>query len=287
MSLDKKEDMAMAFTFLSWNVEHFEPEAERTKKVAEAIKSAHPTGKPIDVMGILEVKHIDVRTLMLEHFSDYDFYITDGPQVQEILVGVRRGVFDQKIFSQKREFKAGNEHLRPGALISVRESGASNWTQLLFLHTDSGTTAGDFGNRFDMFAKVAKMRAALSRAADSSDRLIALGDLNTMGLDYPRRRKVRINGSEEIRELASFTRLNLARKDVPATWKDSHGRIADSDLDHVLFSPGIALAEIGLSADGAPAQIHTAGWPKLAGSAQQSFVSEISDHAILVGETAD
>lgn len=275
----------MAFTFLSWNVEHFAPDPDRTELVADVIKSAHPAGKPIDVMGILEVKHVDVTELMLQHFPEYDFYLTDGPQVQEILVGVRRGVFDQKIFTQKREFKAGNDHLRPGALMSLREAGSTVWTQLLYLHTDSGTTAGDFGNRFDMFAKVAKMRAALSKQAEGSDRLIALGDLNTMGLNYPNRNRIKIKGADEIRELAVFTKLTLARKDVPATWRDANGKIRDSDLDHVLYSPGLTLAPLGVTPEGVPTEIHTAGWPKLLDGDQLGFVRTISDHAVLVGET--
>lgn len=277
----------MPFTFLSWNVEHFDRNASRVKLVANAIRSAHPNGQQIDVIGLMEIKHIDVMTLMINEFPSYDFYLTDGPQVQEILIGVRRGVFDQKIFTQKREFKVGNESLRPGALMALREKNASHWTQLLFLHTDSGTTATDFGNRFNMFSKVAKMRAALAKQAAQTDRLIALGDLNTMGLSYPKRSTVKVNGAEEIAQLASFTGLNLATKDVPATWTDANNRIKDSDLDHVLHSPSLTLAKLGVGLSGQPTDIHTAGWPKLTGAAQRDFVREISDHAILVGETSN
>jgi hypothetical protein len=277
----------MPFTFLVWNVENFAADAARTKVVADTIKAAHPQGKPIDVMGILEVRHIDVIELMTQHFPGYDFYLTDGPQVQEILIGVRRGVFDQKIFTQKREFKLGNEHLRPGALISVREAGSDQWHQLLFLHTDSGTGAGDFGNRFDMFEQVAKLRTALARQAASGDRLIVLGDLNTMGLNYPSRGRVRIRGAEEIAELAYFTGLQLASKDITATWRDARGQIRDSDLDHVLHATSVALVPLGRAADGTATSIHSAGWPKMARRAREIFVETISDHAILVGETAD
>lgn len=277
----------MPFTFLSWNVEHFDADAARTKVVAEAIKGAHPGGKLIDVMGILEVKHVRVVDLMLNHFPDYDFYLTDGPQVQEVLIGVRRGKFVQKIFTQKREFKAGNDSLRPGAMIAVLEKQGGPWTQLLFLHTDSGTTADDFGNRFNMFEHVAKLRRALAKQAAEQDRLIALGDLNTMGLNYPKRKNIRISGKEEIAELAAFTNLSLAAKDIPATWKDANGRIADSDLDHVLHSPGLKLALLGTDGTGQQTPIHSAGWPKLTGQAQAKFVKTVSDHAILVGETAD
>jgi Endonuclease/Exonuclease/phosphatase family len=275
----------MTFTFLSWNVEHFDDDPGRTKVVADRIKAAHPAGKPIDVMGILEVKNIRVRDLMLDHFPNYDFYLTDGPQVQEILIGVRRGVFVQKIFTQKREFKAGNESLRPGALISLLETTGGEWTQLLYLHTDSGTTADDFGNRFNMFSHVAKMRKALAKQASVEDRLIALGDLNTMGLNYPKKNKIKIAGSEEIAELAYFTNLTLATKDVPATWRDANKKIKDSDLDHVLHSPGLQLTMLGKRPNGDPTAIHTGGWPKLTGADQSTFIRTISDHAILVGET--
>jgi endonuclease/exonuclease/phosphatase family metal-dependent hydrolase len=202
------------------------------------------------------------------------------------LIGVRRGVFQQKIFTQKREFKAGNESLRPGALMAVLEN-SGQWTQLLYLHTDSGTGAGDFGNRFEMFERVAKMRAALAKQANQADRLIALGDLNTMGLNYPKRSKVRITGAEEIAELATFTRMTLATKDITATWRDANGRIKDSDLDHVLHSPGLTLKSLGTDPGGASTAISSAGWPKLAGQPQSDFVLTISDHAVLVGETSD
>jgi hypothetical protein len=277
----------VTFTFLVWNVEHFAPDPGRTKIVADTIKAAHPQNKDIDVMGILEVKDVNVTELMLTHFPNYDFYITDGPQVQEILVGVRRGVFEQKIFTQKREFKVGNERLRPGALMSLRQAGSQRWTQLLFLHTDSGTAAGDFGNRFEMFEKVAKLRTALAKQAASTDRLIALGDLNTMGLNYPARSRVRIKGSEEIAELARFTGMTVAEKDVAATWRDANGRIKDSNLDHVLHSPNVQLALLGIASNGNAVPIHTAGWPKMPGADGARFVETISDHAILVGETLD
>lgn len=276
----------MSFTFLSWNVEHFARDPARTQTVADTIKAAHPGGKPIDVMGILEIKDVAVVDLMLNHFPNYDFYLTDGPQVQEILIGVRRGVFQQKIFTQKREFKAGNDSLRPGALMAVLEN-SGQWTQLLYLHTDSGTGAGDFGNRFEMFERVAKMRAALAKQANQADRLIALGDLNTMGLNYPKRSKVRITGAEEIAELATFTRMTLATKDITATWRDANGRIKDSDLDHVLHSPALTLKSLGTDPGGASTAISSAGWPKLAGQPQSDFVLTISDHAVLVGETSD
>lgn len=282
----------MAFTFALWNVEHFKANPGRMKIVADELKAAHPSGKELDVFGILEVESLNIVELITEHFPNYDFHLTDGPQVQEILIGVRRGVFSQKVFTQKREFKAGNEYLRPGHLVAVREIATDKWTQLLYLHTDSGVDASAFGNRFEMFDRVAKMRKALAKQAADQDRLIVLGDLNTMGLNYPKGKNVVVKGSEEIAELANFTGLKLATKDTDVTWKDINRRIKDSNLDHVLHSPSLALADIGTGRQdtllsGEPVNIHSAGWPAKTAAQRDDFVRNISDHAILVGETMD
>jgi hypothetical protein len=284
--------LIMAFTFALWNVEHFKANPGRMKIVADELKAAHPSGKELDVFGILEIEALNIVELITEHFPNYDFHLTDGPQVQEILIGVKRGVFSQKVFTQKREFKAGNDFLRPGHLVALREITNDKWTQLLYLHTDSGVDASAFGNRFEMFDRVAKMRKALAKQAQDKDRLIVLGDLNTMGLNYPKRNSVVVKGSEEIAELANFTGLKLATKDVEATWKDINRRIKDSNLDHVLHSPSLALANIGTGRvdtllSGEPVNIHTAGWPEKSGAERDDFVRNISDHAILVGETVD
>ena len=124
----------MKFSVLSWNIEHFKGGVVRLKRVAVHIKRHKP-----DVFALLEIENVNVRTLMEQEFPGYDFALTDGPQVQEILVGWRRTAFEQAVFSQKREFDVGNDRLRPGALLSVKHSGI--WYNLLFLHTDSGTDA--------------------------------------------------------------------------------------------------------------------------------------------------
>jgi Endonuclease/Exonuclease/phosphatase family len=282
----------MAFSFALWNVEHFKSDLGRMKIVADELKAAHPNGKELDVFGILEVESLNIVELITQHFPNYDFHLTDGPQVQEILIGVRRGVFSQKVFTQKREFKAGNEFLRPGHLVAVREASNDKWTQLLYLHTDSGTDASAFGNRFEMFDRVAKMRKALAKQAQENDRLIVLGDLNTMGLNYPKKSKIRVTGTEEITELATFTGMRLTTKDIEATWKDINRRIKDSNLDHVLVSPNLALNQIGTGRNGTQlsgqsVDIHSAGWPTKSDADRDDFVRNISDHAILVGETLD
>jgi len=56
------------------------------------------------------------------------------------------------LFTQKREFIAYNPSLRPGALLSVKKE-SKNYN-VLFLHSDSGTNAADFGNMQEMISHI-------------------------------------------------------------------------------------------------------------------------------------
>lgn len=268
------------FSVLSWNIEHFRGGAERLAKVASHVRAHRP-----DVFGLLEVENADVLTLMQEELPGYDFALTDGPEVQEILVGWRRGKFSQTVFSQKREFNVGNTALRPGALLSVRLR--QDWYNMLFLHTDSGTDAAAFGNRAEMFGKTWKLKGALDRreeAAGCAGRLLVLGDLNTMGLMFPRAAKkfLRVDAPTEIAalgEMAEKVGMRLLPKDQPVTWKGGAG---ESNLDHVLATQTLQLRNFGTPA--VPAEVRVKGWPQLAGEELQKFLAEISDHASLYVE---
>ena len=266
----------MKFSVLSWNIEHFKGGAARLKKVASHIRK-----QKADVFCLLEVENADVRALMEQEFAGYDFAITDGPEVQEILVGWRRSAFEQAVFSQKREFDVGNSRLRPGALLSVRQQGI--WYNMLFLHTDSGTDAPAFGNRAEMFDKTWSLKAALDRNLGGAglSHLIVMGDLNTMGLMFPHpaKRYERVDSPTEIAalgEAAASEGMILLVKDRPATWKGSSGV---SNLDHAIVSQSVSCTRFGTAAD-AP-QVQVRGWPDLAGAAQAKFLDEISDHASL------
>ncbi|WP_374246528.1 endonuclease/exonuclease/phosphatase family protein [Zoogloea sp.] len=266
----------MKFSVLSWNIEHFKGGAARLKKVASHIRKQKP-----DVFALLEIENVDVRALMEEAFPGYDFALTDGPEVQEILVGWRRSAFQQAVFSQKREFDVGNDRLRPGALLSVRH--ADVWYNLLFLHTDSGTDAPAFGNRAEMFGKTWKLKSALDRnlGGDGASRLLVMGDLNTMGLMFPKPAKkfLRVDAPTEIAALAEAALeagMQLLTKDRPVTWKGSAG---ESNLDHAIASASLSFSRFGPEAD-AP-QVKVKGWPDLSGATQASFLADVSDHASL------
>lgn len=271
----------MKFSLLSWNIERFAGGAARHKKVAAHIRRQRP-----DVFGLLEIVNADVKTLMEQEFAGYDFALTDGPAAQEILVGRRRNKFDQVAFAQKREFNVGNPALRPGALLSVRLAGC--WYNMLFLHTDSGVDAPAFGNRAEMFGKTWKLKAAIDRklGGASHANLIVLGDLNTMGLMFPKRGKKfqRVDARAEIAALAEEARehgMVLLDKDRPATWKGSAG---ESDLDHVLATASLRFADVGTAAK--PARVRVRGWNELAGAERAKYLAEVSDHSSLYVEVA-
>ena len=282
----------MDVTITAWNVQEFGKKRltkaglkSRVKGVANHIKSTSP-----HIFGILEVEKIDVLTLIEEEFPDYDFGFTEGKDSnnkpnKEILVGWKRGKFDQVTFSQKRQFNLYNPFLRPGALLSFRKD--ADWYNVLFLHTDSGTEAKDFGNRYEMFDKVWNLRKALDKkVGNKRERLIAIGDLNTMGLQYPSRRKADniVPGDKEIEALEGFAEANdmvRLEKSHDETWKKL-GKNWTSDLDHVIASDIAEFKNLGTRAtDGKDYYVEVSGWLEKPARQRESFIEKLSDHASL------
>lgn len=275
----------MAISYMCWNVRHFKGDSTRADKVSNLISSQNP-----DIFGLLEFQAKSVmRDLMFNSFPGYDFAVTDSKNGTEITVGWKRGRFSQAIWTQKREFLSGNINLRPGGLLTVNDGGGL--FNFLFLHTDSGTGSKDYENRQDMFKKIWELNSRLKQISSvSSPRLIALGDLNTMG------RGTLLTGADEIEELgdaAASNGMRLLTKDAEHTWhqwgKGGWGNrrpltAADltdaktSDLDHVLASDGlnITLAD-------ATASVHVEGWNQLSGQERAAFLWDISDHSAICG----
>ena len=278
------------FSFLSWNVRMYNGSKKRLEDADQLITELDP-----DVIGLLEFKaKKKARELMFDRFPEYDWSATDSTGNLEVLIGFRRGKFDQVIFSQKRTFNNTERTLRPGALISVKTQG--RWYSLLYLHTDSGTKHTDYNNRWKVFSKIWKLEEALKKHSPTKQRsLIVLGDLNTMGKKNPGK----LSGAEEIDALqkkASQNGMVLLSKDQPNTWsqwgkgprqnrrKLKVSELAGtmhSDLDHVLASKNLDFVAHG--ADGSSA-IHVKGWPQLSGKERVDFLWSLSDHSALFGE---
>lgn len=275
---------------LSWNVEHFK--MGKAADIAEKIKSYKP-----DVFGIYEVEATGIYTFMKDYFPNYALFITEGQQSQEILIACRNS-FQAIKFQQKKEFKSGNPRLRPGAYLTLKypNKGVYNF---LFLHTDSGTTAVDFGNRTEMFRHAFNLKRKLDYDNGKEVNFMMLGDLNTMGLKYPRPYKTdkivitgteldyldfwadRKSGSKNHEKLKPNVRR--LSKPIGTYYSKTYGI---SDLDHIMASNHMEFKPQSNFAESGKFDIKLDGWRKYLNDevALKKFTDEISDHCLLFCE---
>ncbi|MES9902802.1 MAG: endonuclease/exonuclease/phosphatase family protein [Sedimenticola sp.] len=264
--------MAKAFSLVTWNVEHFKGKPDRTARVIDFLQAQKP-----DVFGLLEVEGKDVFDDLVARMPGYQFHITEGRQTQEVLVGVKRGM--TAFFTQRVEFKSGNQYLRPGALLTLHVAGESY--SILFLHTKSSTKPIGLGIRDDQFERAFKFkRKVLDKNAGGPGKanFIFLGDFNTMGMKYPYRQEVEVKW--ELKKLdRDAKKVGMVRleKNAPATWWNGPGsRYAPSDLDHVLASEHLRFKQFSGAA------IDVRGWPGLATEDEQDrWIGAYSDHGLL------
>jgi exonuclease III len=262
--------MAKAFSVASWNVEHFKNAPNRVADVISLLADLNP-----DVFALYEVEGKDVFDELVTQMPRYQFHITEGPQVQEILIGVRSGL--TAFFTQKIEFRSGTTHMRPGALLTLTIAGQSY--PVLFLHLSSGPDPRGWGLRDDMLERAIDFRRVLEKGTAKPANYIFLGDLNTMGLQYLFKEH-NILADVELRKMETLSRKNKMRpltKDKPHTWSNgSRSRLKPSNLDHVVAADHLQFRQLG----GADVQVR--GWPEQATpAAQDAWIKRFSDHAIL------
>ncbi len=267
----------VGFSFLSWNIKQFRGSSSRTKKVEKLIKKYNP-----DIFGILEFSDKKVaRKLASENFRQYNFGITESRGQMEITIAYKRRKFDQVLFTQRREFKAGSIHLRPGAILSVRQKRQKSFDNILFLHTDSGTKNSDYKNRQTMFTKIWHLKRGLENLPiqKRKARLLIIGDLNTMG-------KNGISAKQEITKLKNDAQNNgmiFLDKSHKKTWSNSNNR--QSDLDHCMISDDLQTQQWYFQENpDVLFPIIVDGWIDLKDSARKNFIKNISDHSLLYGE---
>lgn len=266
----------MGFSFAVWNVERFNYNPQRVRAVGQLIKKHDP-----DVFGILEFLAKDAARKLVrsDDFLPYDFAFTDSNQGIEILVGWKRGKFDQALYTQRRELQVGNIRLRPGGLISLLEKGSDVFTNLLFLHTDSGKDDEAYNNRQTMFGKIWSMKRALEKLPEQKGqaRLIAMGDLNTMG------KKNGPNSVKEINDLgaqAAQNGMRVLQKTHDKTWSSDGKKM--SNLDHVIASNDLQFKT--MQVEPSLAEVLVDGWVNRDGEARINFVKNISDHCMLFAQ---
>lgn len=283
--------MAKLFSIASWNVEHFGTERDsavrdaRVRRVVDFLAAQDP-----DIFALFEVEGKHVFDSLVEGMPGYTFQITEGPQTQEILVGVRRNI--TAFITQKVEYRSGTTHMRPGQLVTVRTSDGHDYS-ILFLHVASGVAPRGMGLRDDMVQRAFDFRKVLDKAAGGRGeaRYLVLGDLNSMGLDYPFGRA--IDAETELRKWDKEARrvavqMNRLPKTHHASWSNGSGsRIPDSALDHVYAASRLRFRDFPL-ADGATAAVSVRGWVDEPTDAKKDqWIADYSDHCLLYLEVTD
>jgi exonuclease III len=263
--------MPKAFSLASWNVEHFKNQGARVADVVAFLSDIQP-----DVFGLYEVEGKDVFEELTRQMPGYQFHITEGQQVQEILIGVKAGL--TAFFTQKTEFRSGMPTLRPGALLTVTVAGANY--PLLFLHTKSGPEPIGWGIRDDMLERAIAFRKVLESAANPSPNYMFLGDLNTMGLTYlikEHNLKPEVE-LDKLDRLAAKSKMRRLTKDEPFSWWNGPtSRMPKSNLDQV-----VAANHLKFKLFANNAEIKVFGWPKEpTPAAQGAWIKKYSDHGLL------
>ncbi len=263
--------MAKLFSVASWNVEHFKDDVSRIGRVVQFLKDQTP-----DVFALYEVEGKTVFGELTTRMPDYQFHLTEGEQVQEILVGARKTL--TVFFTQKLEFKSGNTYLRPGALLTVTVGGAHY--PLLFLHTKSSSQPIGLGIRDDMLQRALEFRKTLEAVPPGAPaNYLFLGDLNIMGMDYPFDRS--IQPELELRKLDANAKprkmRRLAKTKEMTWWNGPASKMPPSNLDHV-----VAADHLKFKVFGGGAEIEVRGWASLTTDAQkQQWIKDYSDHSLL------
>lgn len=265
--------MPKAFSLLSWNVEHFKNSGARVDRIVKKLVEQNP-----DVFALYEVEGAEVFAELTQRMPSYGFHITEGEQVQEILVGVRGSL--SSFFTQRLEFRSGVSTLRPGALLTVTVAGKPY--PILFLHTKSGNDPRGLGLRDDMLERACSLRKVLDKLPVAGGRAnyLFLGDLNTMGMRYKFVPSGSISVTEELAKLAAVAKrakMRVLTKDEAHTWSNGSGStIPPSNLDHVIASDHLSFKQFS------GADVNVRGWPKETTDAKKdAWIRDFSDHAML------
>ena len=280
------------FSVLSWNIKNFTTSNNKLDEITDHIRNQDaPTGP--DVIAIYEVRGKDVFNIMTEKFPDHMFFITEGVQSQEILVGIKNKF--TAFVTQRTEFKSKISTLRPGTLVTLKINNVNY--SILFLHTKSFPDPKGFGLRDEQLAHAFKLKVSLDSVAGGKGKanMIITGDLNTMGLDY-RGKKNDIIFSDEINHMQKNAKnrvMKILLKDNAETWakikkKNNKEIVAFGQLDHVIASEHMQFNKVGKNNE----DVSVTGWAEHL-TAQDKikpnqnlrmFLDGISDHNSLYFE---
>ncbi|MCA9197244.1 MAG: endonuclease/exonuclease/phosphatase family protein [Planctomycetales bacterium] len=271
--------MAKAFSVASWNVEHFGATDRNTKRPKKPIEPIIEflAAQKADLVALYEVESSVVFQPIVDAMPGYQFYITEGPQTQEILVGIKNGF--SGFVTQKLQFKSSQPGLRPGVLVTLTID--QEYYPILFLHLKSMPDPKGFGLRDDMLQLALKFRRTLDRSGTDHANYLFVGDLNTMGLDYPYAGHD-ISAVDELNELSRRARHPskrmrlLAKTNEFTFFNGTHSAYPESNLDHVVAADHLQFKAFG------DCEVDVRGWPQADDPDQ--WIQTYSDHALLYFE---
>lgn len=271
--------MAKAFSVASWNVKHFKNDPARVGRVITFLRDQDP-----DVFALYEVTGKEVFNEMTSSFLNYTFQITEGPQTQEILVGVRNTI--SAFITQRVEFKAGATHMRPGLLVTITIDG-KNYV-LLFLHLASSTEPRGMGLRDNMLYRAMKFRHVLDKVTGGKHtaNYIFLGDLNTMGMEYPFDKDIEatIELKKWDQRASRYYGMERLKKTFERTWSGgSDSSYPPANLDHVFAAKHLTFEQFTNPA-GEDVYVNVRGWVGKSTSEQDQWIARYSDHSLLYFE---
>jgi len=278
--------MGKAFSVASWNVKHFtensnsSADRSRVSRVISFLKRQNP-----DIFGIYEVEGKDVFTEIVTQFPRYTFQITEGPQTQEILVGVRNTL--TAFFTQKIEFKSGVTLMRPGLLATIDVDNVNY--SLLFLHLASAPEPRGMGLRDDMIGRAMRFRHTLDKAYGGRHKAnyIFLGDLNIMGMDYPFQKN--IEPKFELQKWDKAGEKSFGMRRLRKTWEEtwsslSTSKLGKANLDHVYAAEHLEFTKFKNAAN-EETEIDVRGWVNTeSDSEKDNWIKSHSDHSLLYFE---
>lgn len=280
--------MPRLFSFASWNVEHFFGKETRFENVVTFLNSVGPQDatnangdSPPDIFSVQEVRSsATVFNEFVTRMPSHQFFITVTPKSPlDILVGVSRNF--TAFYEQRTELQSGLPSLRPGALVTLPING-ENYS-LLFLHLKAFDKPVGWGLRDDMIHHIRNLKRSLDGVAGRDANLIALGDINNVGLNVT----FAENDMTEEEELARYDRVFSARnmsllpKDRNETlWNGPGSSDPPADADHAFASDHL---DIRPGAIGSGLSVR--GWPELAtDDEKRDWIRDFSDHALIYGE---
>lgn len=274
------QSMEKAYSLLSWNVEHFGKSKgagseQRCERITQTIIETNP-----DVLALYEVEGSEVFYDFAKYLPTYTFHITEGPQTQEILVGVKSGI--TAFFTQRVRFKSGLEYLRPGALLTLTIEG--NYYPILFLHLKSSDDPRSFGLRDDMIRRAIKFSKVL-RLDEIPANYLFIGDLNTMGMNYYYDRD--ISPETELRRSERYAGQWYDLKRMEKTFEKSWNNGSDSsydpaNLDHCYAAKHMQFKLFPNKDREGQSPVDVRGWVDISAQEEQDeWIDQYSDHSML------